>query len=109
MNLPKEILEAVNQLTEVRYEDPLFVGEECIPVKNGIVKMRVESWSYDCVTYAAEHGRKIEDFDEEIFREWQRKEAENGFLLLGSLFDFDPHVGDFGQHFAFFYFRRMKT
>ena len=38
MNLTKEIIETVEQLTEMRYEDPLFVGEESVPVSNGIVK-----------------------------------------------------------------------
>ena len=101
--LPEEIIEAIRDLTEMRYEDPTFVGEECIAVKNGVVKMRVESWTYDCVTYAADHGRTIEDHDEEIFQEWQREETRKGFSLLNNSFDFDPHAGVFGQHFAFFY------
>jgi hypothetical protein len=101
--LPEEIIKAIRDLIEMRYEDPTFVGEECIAVKSGIVKMRVESWAYDCVTYAAEHGRKIEDYDGEIFQEWEREEAEKGFSLLNNSFDFDSHVGDFGQHFAFYY------
>jgi hypothetical protein len=101
--LPEDIFEAILALTEMRYEDPTFVGEECLAVKSGIVKMRVESWTYDCVTYATDHGRKIEDYDKEIFQEWQQKEVEKGFSLLNSSFDFDPHAGVFGQHFAFYY------
>ena len=101
--LSKEIIDAIDELTEFRYEDPTFVGEECVLLKNGIVKMRVESWGYECVAHAANRGLKIEDCDEEILRQWQREEAQKGFSLLNDLFDFDPHVGAFGQHFAFFF------
>ncbi|MGH7952868.1 MAG: hypothetical protein ACREFE_13260 [Limisphaerales bacterium] len=99
----KEIIDAIEKLTEIRYEDPLFVGEECVEVNDGTVKMRVESWNHDCVIHANERGLKIKDCDEEIFQQWQREETEKDFTLLNDSFDFDPHVGDFGQHFAFYY------
>ncbi|MDE3066371.1 MAG: hypothetical protein KGJ60_02355 [Verrucomicrobiota bacterium] len=101
--LTQEMIEAIRELTEMRYEDPEFTGEESIAVKNGIVKIRVESWTDVCVSWAAERGLKIEDFDEEIFRDWQLEEAGQGFSLLDNSFDFDPAAGVFGQHFAFYF------
>lgn len=103
MNFSKEILEAINQLTEMRYGDPTFIGEESVSIKDGIVKMQVESWLYDCVTDIRDKGLTIEDCDEEIFNQWKQEEARKGFSLLEDMFGFDSFVGDFGQHFAFFY------
>lgn len=96
--------EAVECLTEWRYEDPLFVGQQLAEVSESLLKMRVEGWSGDlCVPFARTQGKNPEDFTEDIFSAWDQEEAAAGFTALPNLRDFDCNCGDYGQHFAFFY------
>lgn len=96
------ISEAIDYLTDCRYEDPLFVGSEVAIFKGITIKLRVEGWSPDCFSFVLQGGQLPEDLTEQIHSQWDDEERRNGFEPLENLRGFDEGCGEYGQHFAFY-------